>query len=175
MRRVLDASALLSGASFDGDLFTTPEAVAEVRRQGSTPQLDATLALKVQVLTPPKEALGAVDSVARETGDIARLSPTDRGLLALARSLAATLVTDDYSIQNVASRMAIRYETIVERGIRVVVHWRHRCTGSGKFFEEPITECPICGSSVRTTRARAREESTSRSSRADSTRRHGPR
>jgi len=153
MRRVLDASALLSGASFDGELYTTPEAVAEVRRLGSTTQLDAVLATKVRVLTPSKESHEAVEAAARGTGDIARLSPTDQGLLALARGLDATILTDDYSIQNVASRLGIPYERVVERGIREVVVWRYRCMGCGRFFEEPTRECPVCGSKVRTTRA----------------------
>src|SRR5438094_801510 len=153
MRRVLDASALLSGASFDGELFTTPEAVAEVRRLGSTTQLDAVLATKVRVLTPSKESLEAVEAAARGTGDIARISPTDRGLVALARDLEATILTDDYSIQNVAARLGIPYDRIVERGIREVVVWRYRCTGCGRFFDEPTKECPVCGSRVRTTRA----------------------
>lgn len=156
MRRVLDASALLSGASFDGDLYTTPEAVREVRRHGSTPQLDATLATKVRVLTPAAESLEAVDEVARDTGDVARLSPTDRGLLALAREICGTILTDDYSIQNVASRLGIPYERVLERGIVEVVRWRYRCTGCGRFFEEPMKECPVCGSRVKTTRARPR-------------------
>ena len=108
MRRVLDASALLSGASFDGELYTTPEAVAEVRRLGSTPQLDAVLATKVRILTSAKESIEEVDAVARETGDIARLSPADRGLLALARQLGATILTDDYSIQNVAAPIFLK-------------------------------------------------------------------
>jgi len=154
MRRVLDASALLSGASFDGELFTTPEAVAEVRRLGSTPQLDAVLATKVRVLSATKESLEAVERTARDTGDIARLSPTDQGLLALARDLQAVVLTDDYSIQNVAARLGVRYEKILERGIREVVTWRYRCTGCGRFFEEPTRECRVCGSKVRTTRAR---------------------
>ncbi len=161
MRRVLDTSALLSGASFDGELFTTPEAVAEVRRLGSTPQLDAVLATKVRVLTPSKESLDAVDAAARGTGDIARLSPTDRGLLALARELEATILTDDYSIQNVATRIGVPYGAVLERGIREVVEWRYRCTGCGRFFEEPTTECPVCGSRVRTTRARPGRRRTS--------------
>ena len=156
MRRVLDASALLSGASFDGELYTTPEVVAEVRRLGSTPQLDAVLATKVRVLTSAKESRDAIDAAARETGDIARLSAADRGLLALARDLGATILTDDYSIQNVAARLGIPYERVVERGIREVVEWRYRCTGCGRFFEEPMKECPVCGSKVRTTRARPR-------------------
>ena len=156
MRRVLDASALLSGASFDGELYATPEAVAEVRRLGSTPQLDAVLATKVRVLTPAKESIDEIDAIARETGDIARLSPADRGLLALASQLEATVLTDDYSIQNVAARLEIPYERVLERGIREVVQWRYRCTGCGRFFDEPTKECPVCGSRVRTTRARPR-------------------
>ena len=153
MRRVLDASALLSGASFDGELYTTPEAVGEVRRLGSTPQLDAVLATKVRVVSPANESIEGIDAVARETGDVARLSPTDRGLLALARELGGTVLTDDYSIQNVASRLGIPYEGILERGIREVVRWRYRCTGCGKFFEKPTKECPVCGARVKTTRA----------------------
>ncbi len=156
MRRVLDASALLSGASFDGELFTTPEAVREVRRLGSTPQLDAVLATKVRVLSPAKEAMETILAAARETGDDARLSPTDVGLLALARDLGGTLLTDDYSIQNVAARLRIPYERVLERGIKEVVHWSYRCTGCGRFFEEARKECPVCGSRVRTTRARPR-------------------
>ncbi|HLE46612.1 MAG TPA: hypothetical protein VI915_06495 [Thermoplasmata archaeon] len=156
MRRVLDASALLSGASFDGELYTTPEAVGEVRRHGSTPQLDAILATKVRVLTPAADSLEAVDAGARETGDVARLSPTDRGLLALARELGGTILTDDYSIQNVAARLGLPYERVLERGISEVVRWRYRCTGCGRFFEEPLKECPVCGSRVKTTRARPR-------------------
>ena len=156
MRRVLDASALLSGASFDGELYTTPEAVGEVRRHGSTPQLDAILATKVRVLTPAADSLEAVDAGARETGDVARLSPTDRGLLALARELGGTILTDDYSIQNVAARLGLPHERVLERGISEVVRWRYRCTGCGRFFEEPLKECPVCGSRVKTTRARPR-------------------
>lgn len=158
MRRVLDASALLSGASFDGELYTTPEAVGEVRRHGSTLQLDAILATKVRVLTPAAESLEAVDAVARETGDVARLSPTDRGLLALARELGGTILTDDYSIQNVAARLGLPYERVLERGISEIVRWRYRCTGCGRFLEEPLKECPVCGSRVKTTRARDRRE-----------------
>ena len=156
MRRVLDATALLSGASFDGELFTTPEAVAEVRRHGSTPQLDAVLATKVRVLTPGPESLEVVDRVARKTGDVARLSPTDRGLLALAHDLVGSIMTDDYSIQNVASRLGVPFEGVLQRGIREVVEWRYRCTGCGRFFEEPLKDCPVCGSRVKTTRARPR-------------------
>ncbi len=154
MRRVLDASALLSGASFDGELYTTPEAVQEVRRLGSTPQLEAILATKVRVLSPAAESVEAVDAAARGTGDIARLSPTDRGLLALARELGGTILTDDYSIQNVAARLGLPYERVLERGITEVVRWRYRCTGCGRFFEEAMKECPVCGSRVKTTRAR---------------------
>lgn len=154
VRRVLDATALLSGISLDGDLYTTPEATREVRRIGSTPQLDAVLSTKVRVMSPSDDSLAAIDAIARETGDASRLSPTDKGLLALARDVDATILTDDYSIQNVASRLGIPYERVVERGIREVVHWSYRCTGCGRAFEEPQKECPVCGSRVRTARKR---------------------
>src|SRR2546427_11018805 len=146
MRRVLDASALRSGASSEGDLYPPPEAVAEVHRLGSPPQLDAVLATKVRVLTPSKESLESVDEEARRTGDIARLSPTDRGLLALARDLGATILTDDYSIQNVAARLGVPYERVLERGIREAVQWRDPCAGCRAVSGERGKEAPGGGS-----------------------------
>lgn len=157
VRRVLDTSALLSGISLDGDLYTTPEAVREVRRLGSTLQLDAVLATKVQIVSPSDGSLTAIDAVALETGDVARLSPTDRGLLALARDVEGTVLTDDYSIQNVAARLGMPYARVSERGIREVVRWSYRCIGCGRYYAEPQNQCGVCGSRVRTTRNRPRE------------------
>lgn len=154
-RRVLDTSALMSGRAFEGELFTTDDVLRELRRQGAlTPQLEAVLAVKVRAATPSRESLAAVSAAAEETGDAHRLSPADAGLLAAARDLGAAVVTDDYSIQNVADRMGIPYEGVVERGIRAQWRWRYRCAGCKKAFEEWHDACPVCGARLRTARRR---------------------
>lgn len=153
--RVLDTSALISGRPFDGELFTTDEVMRELRRlKAITPELASFLDLKVRVVSPSRESLAAVRAASEGTGDARRLSPTDMGLLAAAFQLHATIVTDDYSIQNLASVVGVPYEHVVERGITEVVRWRYRCTGCGRFYDAWVEPCPICGARLRTTRAR---------------------
>jgi len=155
--RVLDTSALMSGRPFDGELFTTDDVLRELRRlKALTTQLSTFLDVKVRVLSPSRESLAAVRAASEGTGDAQRLSPTDLGLLAVASELGAgaTIVTDDYSIQNLSKVLGIAYEPVQESGIKEVVHWQYRCAGCGKRFESWVEPCPVCGSKLRTVRAR---------------------
>ena len=154
MKRVLDASALLTGRPFAGELYTAPEVLPEVRRIGPSASLEAFLETHVAVLSPGPAAAERVRTASERTGDAPRLSPTDGTLLALALELGATLVTDDYSIQNVARSLGIPYEAVMERGIREQWTWSYRCTGCGKTWPEWHTECPTCGSRLKTARSR---------------------
>ncbi len=154
MTRVLDSSALLTGRQFPGELLTVPGVLREVRRHGLTPQLEAILDTQVRVLSPGAESLRRVGAAGDATGDAHRLSPTDAQLLALALEVRATLVTDDYSIQNVAKVLGIPYETVLEPGIKEEWRWSYRCRGCGRTWPEWHDECPTCGSPLRTARAR---------------------
>ena len=153
VRRVLDTSALMSGRPFEGDLFTTEDVLRELRKQEAlTPQLETFLAVKVRVVSPSREAVAEVRRQSEGTGDAHRLSGTDIDLLAVASETGATIVTDDYSIQNLAVEIGLAYEPVLERGIREVVRWRYRCSGCGKSFERWMDPCPVCGAKVRTGR-----------------------
>lgn len=154
MKRVLDASALLTGRQFPGELTTVPGVLREVRRHGLTPQLSAILETQVQILSPGPEAEGRVRAASESTGDVHRLSPTDRDLLALALELGATLVTDDYSIQNLCRVLGIPYEAVLTAGIKEAWTWTYRCTGCRRTWPEWHDECPICGSPLKTARPR---------------------
>ncbi|HKZ48733.1 MAG TPA: PIN domain-containing protein [Thermoplasmata archaeon] len=151
MEYALDASAILTGRQFAGELVSTPRITGEVRRKGLTSAEESFLE-RVRVFAPSPEAAVRVAAVARSTGDDARLSPADAELLALALERGCVLVTDDYSIQNVATVLGVRYEPVLELGIREVRRWHRRCTGCGRYFDEPVAECPVCGSAVKTTR-----------------------
>ena len=154
MVRVLDASALLTGRQFPGELVTVPNVLTEVRRHGLTPQLEAVLGTQVRVLEPGAAARERVRVASGATGDAPRLSPTDRELLALALELGGTLVTDDYSIQNLARSLGIPYEAVLMPGIREAWRWSYRCTGCGRTWPEWRAECPTCGSPLKTARPR---------------------
>ena len=159
-KRVLDTSALMTGRPFEGELFTTDDVLRELQKQDAlTPQLEAFLAVKVRVTTPSREALATIRRQSESTGDAHRLSPTDIGLLAVASELGAAIVTDDYSIQNLAADLGISFEPVLEPGIQELVRWRYRCGGCGKTYSEWQDPCSVCGAKLRTTRKLPRKHS----------------
>jgi len=152
MEYVLDSSAILTGSQFAGELMTVPQVLEEIRRRGLTLEEEVFVEQRVRVFTAGPEARAVIAAAAKGTGDEARISPTDAELLALAVERRATLVTDDYAIQNVARVIGIPFVAVGQSGIRKVVQWYHRCSGCARYFDSPQKECPVCGSPVRTTR-----------------------
>ena len=151
MPYVLDASALLSGRDLILDeMFCTQEVIDEVEKKGLTPQLTSMIETKVEVQAPSEYSIVLVTEIAKATGDSERLSPTDIGVLALASDLGATVLSDDYSIQNVANEMGLIYRGLAFPEIEKKIEWGCRCTGCGKQFEEWNESCPVCGSRTKT-------------------------
>ena len=74
------------------------------------------------------------------------------GFPLVALDLGLPILTDDYSIQNLAEHMGIEHIAVGERGITRKVHWTYRCKGCGKYFDDKVEVCPICGSAVRSAR-----------------------
>jgi len=104
---------------------------------------------------PSKDALTLVKQTAQQTGDDRRLSIADIEVVALALDInnnenqEATILSDDYSIQNVASTLDIKYQGILQKEITKKFKWVSRCPGCGKQFNEPVKICPICGTATR--------------------------
>lgn len=152
MASVLDSSALLAGRDLllDG-MYCTPDVLNEVKGKEPTPQLMSMIETRVEIREPSQDGIAEVRRIAERTGDVKRLSPADIGVLALARDLDATIITDDYSIQNVANEMGLEYRGLSFPDIERKIEWGYRCVGCGKRFEEPMNECPVCGSRIKTT------------------------
>ena len=168
MKFILDTSALLSGKEFlvndEFELVTVPSVEAELARGPSNPDDDWTetqlkfeflIDTGLKIIQPSDTSLAKIRAAAEQSGDIKRLSDTDIELLALGLELGAdtkdvVLLTDDYSIQNICTELKINYQPVMEKGITHKVQWKYRCTGCGKFWDEPLEECPVCGSKVRT-------------------------
>ena len=148
---VLDSSALFYGKDLppEFDLVITPGVASELRRHGMEERLELLLATRVTVLSPSKHSLAKVISEGERTGDARRLSATDKELLALALELGYELVTDDYSVQNLASALGVRFKGIEQKGITRVISWKSRCVGCGKVFDAEVAECDVCGSSTK--------------------------
>ena len=94
-------------------------------------------------------SISRVKDAARETGDLEKLSRTDIDVVAVALELGGTIVTDDFAIENVASRLGLKFLGADLKPISREVKWQFRCTGCGKRFSAHTKECPICGHEVR--------------------------
>ena len=159
---ILDTSAILSGKTINldqGKLVTTPGVSNELQPGGR--DYRAFLFLQERGLainSPSKEDIKRIHRIATETGDISRLSKADIEVLALALDMnqekEAIIITDDYSIQNVAHALNINFKSISQDGITKSFKWTYRCSGCGKKFNENIKTCPICGALTKTTVSR---------------------
>jgi len=159
---ILDTSAILSGKTinFDQDkVVTTPGVSNELQPGGKDYRTFLFLQEKgLAINDPSKEAIKRIHQIATETGDMSRLSKADIEVLALALDInqnnEAIIITDDYSIQNVANELKINFKSIVQNGITKSFKWTYRCSGCGKKFNENIKTCPICGALTKTTVSR---------------------
>lgn len=147
---VLDTSAILSGKFFGGNVVTSPLVLKEIKPKGHSWRLLKYMeSAGMKIIQPPKEAVEEVIKIARKTGDIAKLSDVDIEVLALAHHLKGILLTDDYSMQNVADELGICYRSIIEKGIKRRIYWIFKCASCGKYFDKYMDKCPICGGEIR--------------------------
>jgi UPF0271 protein len=145
---VLDASAFIYGVQVSGTTYTVPEVTRELRSSEAEVALQESLKEGLKIESPLKKEVALVTEKAKSTGDYLRLSQADIDLLAKAHEVGGTLVTDDYSIQNVATRLGIETQQIQQARIKRVLKWRRRCVGCGRVYESE-TICPVCGSDVK--------------------------
>lgn len=156
---IIDTSAILSGKPIsikDASLITTPKVSDEFSPGGRDFQnFEYLKEIGLMIYLPSKEALDTVIQTAKETGDDRRLSIADIEIVAVALDMMkdqdqeVTILSDDYSIQNLASTLNIRYQAIVQKGITKKFKWISRCPGCGKKFKEQTKICPICGTSTK--------------------------
>ncbi len=110
---------------------------------------------RLRVQAPKERFLGEVEALALELGEATALSDADKELLALALQLKplgqVELVSDDYSVQNMAEALGIGYRGLTTRGIRRRFRWLLYCPGCHRVFEKPPPGdvCPYCGSEIR--------------------------
>ena len=156
---ILDASAFLSGrinsipVDFDG-VITTSTVRDEVDKGKPGDMISHLLDLGLEVRDPLYRD-DAIES-ARDTGDLDKLSEADLDVISLAMEIDDVLVvTDDFGIQNVLKSRDIPFVPGGEIGDREISSqwkWTYRCTGCGRYFDEMMTDCPVCGSPLKKTR-----------------------
>jgi UPF0271 protein len=156
---ILDTSAILSGKPIhfpDATLVTTPAVSDELTQGGKDYQrFEFLRETGLSIHAPSPAAVRAVKHTAQTTGDDRRLSRADIEIIALAIDLnkepqtEATILSDDYSIQNVAAVLHLRFSGFSQKIITQKFKWVSRCPGCGKQFTEPVKICPVCGTATR--------------------------
>jgi len=158
---VLDTSAFIAGFdpfSLNEEQLTAPKVEEEIRRN-SMNKLRFDTALengRVKVKAPSQEFINQVKLSSSKVGDSFKLSETDIELLALALELKSAgynpqIVSDDYSIQNVATQLGIEFLALATFGIKKLLEWIRYCPAC--FREYPANtsakECKVCGTALK--------------------------
>lgn len=144
---VLDSSAFIHEYHTDNQTASIPMVQSELEGEHAF-RFDAMEGAGMHIHIPAEGTVEKVVRAAGETGDGDVLSDTDIRLVAAAFELSGTLVTDDYAMQNVASRLDVPVETVGRDGIEEEREWRWQCVGCGRTFDDDEERCPICGSDL---------------------------
>lgn len=151
-RFLLDTAGILEAPNLSpSDCVTCPEVTAEIRPGGaSARRLEQMLAGGMEVRIPTNESIARVQERAQKVGNLARLSAADVAVLALALDVPGTLVSDDYTVLDLASRFALPVQTIRTTGVQRSLEWAARCKGCGRQFDAAAAgaPCRVCGSPV---------------------------
>ncbi|MGZ7046996.1 MAG: ribonuclease VapC [Methanobacterium sp.] len=154
---VLDASAIIGGFySKSNSNFTTSEVILEIKDLKSSLLIQSAMENgNLQLEEPDKEDIEKTNKIIESSGDILRLSETDKNIIALALKLKRTgynpiVVTDDYSMQNSLKIINLPFKSVLTEGITEVYNWIKICKGCKKKYPSDYSfeDCEICGSPV---------------------------
>jgi endoribonuclease Nob1 len=158
---VLDTSAFVAGFdpfSLGTEQVTVPKVEEEIKRNSMVKmRLETAIeSNKIKVIAPTQQSLSAAEESAGKVGDVWKLSEADMELLALALQLknegyTPQIVTDDYSIQNVATKLGIDFLALATFGIKRLLEWIRYCPACHKEYTAncKTKECQICGTELK--------------------------
>jgi UPF0271 protein len=158
---ILDTSAFIAGFNpyeVKGEVFSVP-AVREELKKNYFIKNRFDLAVesgKLKVIKPKFFYINLIKASSKESGDLRFLSKTDLHVLALAlelneNSFSTEILTDDYSIQNVAKKNNLKYASFTTFGIKKIFNWVLYCPGCKKRYPSDYTNnlCDVCGTIIK--------------------------
>jgi UPF0271 protein len=158
---VLDTSAFIAGfepLSIQDPQYSVPEVKKELA-SNSLPWTRFNAAVengKLAVKAPRAEYVDEVRASSKTVGDLLFLSEADKQVLALALELKGVgyrpqIVTDDYSMQNVANQLDIGFAPLMTFGIRYRFRWTLYCPACYRRYptDYQSKHCEICGTELK--------------------------
>ena len=111
---------------------------------------------KLMVRKPKISFLRKVKEASESVGDVRYLSEADMQILALALELKSAgldplIVTDDYSIQNVANQIGVNFTSLMTYGIRFRFDWVLYCPACRQKYpsDYKFKSCEVCGTELK--------------------------
>ena len=150
--RVLDSSAFYAGIPFSSNEPSYITSLVYNEIEHIKKDHDAIQILietkRLMIYDPEHRFIIAVNDAAKKSGDFPNLSHEDISAIALSLQLNAELITDDFTISNVAKNLNIKVIPVMTSGIKNVVIWKYYCSGCKTNFSK-VTECPRCGNRLK--------------------------
>jgi UPF0271 protein len=111
---------------------------------------------RLRLKTPHIHFLEKIRELSKRVGDILFLTEVDQQLLALALELKNAhqnplIITDDYSIQNVATRMDVDFASLASLGICFSLQWVIYCPACYREYAQDYKQrhCEVCGTELK--------------------------
>jgi UPF0271 protein len=162
---IFDTNIFLTGIDLNiiGDLlYTTPSVIEEItintQNRNIINKVQTSIKTKKLILKiPNKRFLEVIKKKATETGDLNALSDVDIELLALTLELIENsdreviIYTNDYSMENVCSKLNIPFNPLYKKGIKSTIMWEIYCPFCNSIYRpnELNKFCERCGSKLK--------------------------
>ena len=162
---ILDSSAFIQGLDPQNEaVYTVPLVVGELRDGFIVTRLRSMeTAGRLKVIEPEESYRGVVEDESLRMGESHALSTTDKQVLALGLQLSDNelepiIVSDDYSVQNMADALGLRHRGLATPGIKRQFTWTLYCPGCRREYVKPQPDdvCPICGTELKRRPSRKR-------------------
>ena len=150
--RVLDSSAFYAGIPFSSNEPSYITSLIYNEIEHIKKDHDAIQILietkRLMIRDPEHRFVIIARDAAKKSGDFPSLSDEDISTIALSLQLEAELITDDFTVSNVAKNLNLKVIPIMTSGIKNIVTWVYYCQGCRTNFSK-ITECPNCGNKLK--------------------------
>ena len=162
---ILDASAILGGFKphlINQEQYIPSGVMKEIKSEKAEENLNLGFKeKKISVRDPSTESVDKINQFALKTGDSFVLSDVDISVLALALDIKnegkdPIILTDDYSIQNLAEKLDLEFDSIIESGIRKQIQWKIVCPSCRTEYPHSKKKaiCDSCGTPLKRVKKR---------------------
>ena len=143
---ILDTCAFLSQTHPDGKIATVNGIEDEIENRQSKQYYSNLKNSGLKIVEPLTDSIRHVEKIAQKTGDLDVLSNIDLKILALGYEFEGNIISDDFSIQNVALYMELEIISCSGSKIKELRLWEYKCSACKQVSNNKKESCEVCGS-----------------------------